>query len=131
MKAIMEAKKYGRDLEAEEEGGDQNDASTSQGELPSSASRTTTPAPEAASTNLTEDGPTDKGTDEFSYGDSLAVSRFNVQVRIGANGETIIDEDSLFVNRDEGDQTENYTHVEESDFTKFVNSATYSKKVRG
>ena len=54
-----------------------------------------------------------------------------MQVRIGANGETIIDEESLFVNRDEEDDTQNYTHVEESDTTKFVNSLTYSKKTRG
>ncbi|KAH9944259.1 uncharacterized protein BXZ73DRAFT_39401 [Epithele typhae] len=128
MKAIMEAKKYGRDLEAEEDGMDQAIASTPQGGDSASGSNPNTPAPDST----TEDDPlADKSADDFNYSDSMAVSRFNVQVRIGANGETVIDEASLFVNRDEGDQTENYTHVEESDFTKFVNSTTYSKKVRG
>ena len=78
-----------------------------------------------------DDDETGKQADGFDYSENLAVSRYNVQVRIGANGETIIDEDSLFVNRDEEHRTEDYTHVEESDFTKFVNSATYSRKVRG
>ena len=131
MKAVMEAKKYGRDLEAEEEGDTQNAASMSQGETSASASQAGTPASEQNTANEGESNIIGNTDDGFNYGDNLAVSRFNVQVRIGANGETIIDEDSLFVNRDEGDQTENYTHVEESDFTKFVNSATYSKKVRG
>ena len=130
MKAIMEAKKYGRDLEAEEDGVEKNETSASQGDTAASASQRGTPAPEVDPSNAAQDETADKGA-EFNYGENLAISRFNVQVRIGANGETIIDEDSLFVNRDEGDQTENYTHVEESDFTKFVNSATYSRKVRG
>ncbi|KAJ3537010.1 hypothetical protein NM688_g6753 [Phlebia brevispora] len=61
----------------------------------------------------------------------MSTSRYNVQVRIGPNGETIIDESSLFVDRHEEEDTTQYTHIEESDATKFVNSATYSKKLRG
>jgi transcription factor TFIIIB component B'' len=61
----------------------------------------------------------------------MATSRFNVQVRIGPNGETIVDEESLFVDRAEEHETDNYVHVEESDATKFVNSGSYSKKFRG
>jgi hypothetical protein len=52
-------------------------------------------------------------------------------VRIGPNGETIIDEESLYVDRDNEEHMEDYTHVEESDTSKFVNSATYGKKYRG
>lgn len=61
----------------------------------------------------------------------MSTSRYNVQVRIGPNGETIIDEASLFVDRHDEVDTAEYTHIEESDSTKFVNSATYSKKLRG
>ena len=63
----------------------------------------------------------------------MATNRFNVQVRIGPNGETIVDEESLFVDRAEGEDiaAEQYTHVEESDQTKFINSASYSRKSRG
>ncbi|KAF8898986.1 hypothetical protein BD779DRAFT_1486498 [Infundibulicybe gibba] len=41
------------------------------------------------------------------------------------------DEESLVVDRAEGENTENYTHVVESDTTKFVNSGTYGKRFRG
>lgn len=139
MKAIMEAKKYGRNLDEEDEGAtraapnSQLEGSTDAVNL-ESTSRSGTPAANEGAARPT-DGPTDDegGTrvDGFDYTENLAISSYNVQVRIGANGETIIDEDSLFVNRDEEHHTEDYTHVEESDFTKFVNSSTYSKKARG
>ncbi|KAH9898249.1 hypothetical protein C8Q73DRAFT_756033 [Cubamyces lactineus] len=135
LKAIMEAKKYGRNIEDDEEGANQsasNNAASSQQNEAGSASRAASVALDpAASTSANDTSEVEKGADGFDYSEDLAVSRFSVQVRIGANGETIIDEESLFVNRDEGDHTEEYTHVEESDFTKFVNSATYSKKLRG
>ncbi|KAI0801117.1 hypothetical protein C8Q74DRAFT_1364763 [Fomes fomentarius] len=127
MKAIIEAKKYGRNLEEEDEAAGQTANATEQVEQFTSADAATA-APNAS--NL-DDDTADKPADDFDYTENLAVSRYNVQVRIGANGEIILDEDSLFVNRDEEHRTEDYTHVEESDFTKFVNSATYSKKVRG
>ncbi|KAF8973651.1 hypothetical protein BDZ97DRAFT_1912126 [Flammula alnicola] len=72
----------------------------------------------------------DTGND-FDYSQGLTTSRYNVQVRIGPNGETVIDEESLVVDRVENDGTENYTHVIESDHTKFVNSGTYGKRYRG
>ena len=135
LKAIMEAKKYGRNVEDDEEGTNQsanNNAASSQQNEAGSASRAASVALDpAASSSANDASEVEKGVDGFDYSEDMAVSRFNVQVRIGANGETIIDEESLFVNRDEGDHTEEYTHVEESDFTKFVNSATYSKKLRG
>ena len=54
----------------------------------------------------------------------LATSQYNVQVCIGPNGETVIDEDSLVVDCVENDGTE-------SDHIKFVNSGTYGKRYRG
>ncbi len=138
MKAIMEAKKYGRNLDEEEESAARAAPSSQPGESesadPGSSSRSGTPAANGGATGRADSAANDEGgtgVDGFDYTENLAVSRYNVQVRIGANGETIIDEDSLFVNRDEEHHTEDYTHVEESDFTKFVNSSTYSKKARG
>jgi transcription factor TFIIIB component B'' len=125
MKALMELKKYGR----EEDGGDGNTNETSpvdkeaqDAPIPGSSNGV---APQA-STPVVDD--TGSG---FDYSQGLATSRFNVQVRIGPNGETIIDEESLVVDRTEADDTENYTHVVESDHTKFVNSGSYGKKYRG
>lgn len=128
MKAVMEAKKYGRNLEEEEETST-TPAKTAPEEDPAATAGTPVVDPDISREG--NDDLADKDADGFDYSEPLAVSQYNVQVRIGANGETIIDEDSLFVNRDEEHRTEDYTHVEESDFTKFVNSATYSKKLRG
>lgn len=122
MRAIMEAKKYGRpDDEAEDSPENPKQAeepqpSTSIGLIASS------------STPPTTSGGIGNG---FDYSQDLTTSRYNVQVRIGPNGETIIDEDSLVVDRAENHGTENFTHVIESDYTKFVNSATYGKRFRG
>lgn len=77
--------------------------------------------------------PNDTGNDTgngFDYSQGLSTSRYNVQVRIGPNGETVIDEESLVVDRVENDGTDDYTHVIESDHTKFVNSGTYGKRYR-
>ncbi|KAI0756853.1 hypothetical protein C8Q80DRAFT_1130824 [Daedaleopsis nitida] len=128
MKAVLEAKKYGRNLEEEEEAATQKEKTDVHPEP--TVSDTEEPAT-SLTTSIVDDDAAQKEADGFDYSENLAVSRYNVQVRIGANGETIIDEDSLFVNRDEEHRTDDYTHVEESDFTKFVNSATYSRKVRG
>lgn len=134
MKAAMEAKKYGRDTEEEDGATRSASQKPAEPDASGSASRAASVALDVNAPDLAADEdeePAEKGVDGFDYGADMAVSRFNVQVRIGANGETIIDEQSLFVNRDEEHQTDDYTHVEESDFTKFVNSATYSKKLRG
>lgn len=128
MREVMEAKKYGRNLEDQEERPHHTMDNAANAEPPGPGSQEGAAGDENEPSN---DETVEKRADGFDYGENLATSRYNVQVRIGANGETIIDEDSLFVNRDEEHQTEDYTHVEESDFTKFVNSATYSKKVRG
>ncbi|CAL1694935.1 unnamed protein product [Somion occarium] len=129
MKAIMEAKKYGRDLEEEEE------ARLKEGSTPPDKTLEATPVldvnAEAGPSNIIEDLGIHKG-DGFDYSQTMTTTRFSAQVRIGPNGEMIVDEESLFVDRiEEAEDMSGYTHVEESDTTKFVNSATYSKKVRG
>lgn len=127
MKILMESKKYGKKESAGEivpnpetqpagnntEAGPSNHSASNSVRAPSSGP------------------PEDETGHGFDYSEPMATSRFNVQVRIGPNGETIVDEESLFVDRVEGDDSANYTHVEESDTTKFVNSATYGKKFRG
>lgn len=116
MRAIMEAKKYGRtDEEAE---------LIADGEEP--VPTLPTPVKSASS-----DSPADADNPDFDYSENLERSRFTVQVKIGPNGETIIDDTSLVVEREETDETANYTHVTESDHTKFVNSGTYGKRFRG
>ncbi|KAI0785004.1 hypothetical protein C8Q75DRAFT_723380 [Abortiporus biennis] len=132
MRAIMEAKKYGRDLEAEEERAEGSGVGTSamkenQAEGSSGNGEEQNGGP--STLGLDEEEP--RKDDEFDYSQTVATSGFNVQVRIGPNGETIIDEHSLFVDRNGEDDTAHYTHVEESDATKFVNSGSYSKKLRG
>jgi transcription factor TFIIIB component B'' len=130
MRATMEAKKYGRDEDTEE-----RSASVPAVEPPPSVA---TP-PIAVTPNRLVHDPSGVSAPEdppetghgFDYNHTMATSRFNVQVRIGPNGETIVDEESLFVDRAEEHETDNYVHVEESDATKFVNSGSYSKKFRG
>lgn len=125
-RAIAEAKKYGRNLEEEE---NRENVATP---LEKPAESTSGSASAAAGTGAADDENAEgqKG-DDYDYTQALATSRYNVQVRIGPNGETIIDETSLLVDRQEEDDTAEYTHIEESDTSKFVNSGTYSKKLRG
>ncbi|KAH9065770.1 hypothetical protein EDB87DRAFT_1776446 [Lactarius vividus] len=130
MRATMEAKKYGRGEDMEE-----RSTSTAAVEGPPSVA---TPPIAVTPNRLTHDLPGASAPDDvpeseygFDYDHAMATSRFNVQVRIGPNGETIVDEESLFVDRAEEHETDNYVHVEESDATKFVNSGSYSKKFRG
>lgn len=118
MVAEMEAKKYGKVL-----------GSGAESNLPPTQLN---PPPQAAT-----DGPAGPASDlsardnDFDYSQTMSASKFNVQVRIGPNGETVIDEESLYVDNSAEQDTHDYTHVEESDTTKFVNSATHSKKLRG
>jgi transcription factor TFIIIB component B'' len=113
----MEAKKYGREADEETQGID----------------RPPNALAEAQKTNVTSSANASGADEETSidYSQQLETSRYNVQVRIGPNGETIIDEESLVVDRAENEDTSNYTHVVESDHTKFVNSGTYGKRYRG
>jgi transcription factor TFIIIB component B'' len=125
MRSLMEAKKYGR--------GDDADGPASTVEPSPSVATVSTEPPNRPSTSVGTPGPVEMPEDGFGfdYGNSMATSRFNVQIRIGPNGETIVDEESLFVDRAEEHETDNYVHIEESDATKFVNSGSYSKKFRG
>ncbi|KAF5368470.1 hypothetical protein D9758_002290 [Tetrapyrgos nigripes] len=125
MRAAMERKKYG--LSEEEP-----DEATAE----ASNAATTATTPPVASTSADSETPQEPqepqtNSDGFDYSQDLTTRRFNVQVRIGPNGETVIDEESLVVDRVEHEDTSNYTHVVESDTTKFVNSGTYGKRFRG
>ena len=130
MKMMMESKKFGKVGVEEVVTGEQvvhappEENGVSRGPPNQSASGSVR-APSAGPV------PEDETGQGFDYSQSMSTSRFNVQVRIGPNGETIIDEESLFVDRVDENETVNYTHVEESDTTKFVNSSTYGRKFRG
>jgi transcription factor TFIIIB component B'' len=122
MRALMESKKYGKtqeeaeaEVDAAEENAGQSEQQENTGGTPSAAAGTT------------------ESNSGFDYGEAASANRFNVQIRIGPNGETIVDEESLYVDRAENAEysTEQYTLVEESDQTKFTNSLSYSKKSRG
>ena len=126
MKTLMEQKKYGR--EETDDVVDSNQTSPNSGETELTSSHILQSSNPAASTSA---APLDDTGGDFDYSQHLASSRFNVQVRIGPNGETIIDEESLVVDRAEVEGTENYTHVVESDNTKFINSGSYGKRFRG
>ncbi|KAF9786201.1 hypothetical protein BJ322DRAFT_1099860 [Thelephora terrestris] len=119
MVAEMEAKKYGKILGSG--GATSPPPSTPINPLtPQTAVDGSAPASEPAT-----------GDNGFDYSQTMSSSKFNVRVRIGPNGETVIDEESLYVDNSAEQDTHDYTHVEESDTTKFVNSATHSKKLRG
>ena len=122
MRTLMELKKYGRE-EAESE----HDQDGAQAQPVEDAASTSTPGTSNAPATAPVLDDTGNG---FDYSQGLATSRYNVQVRIGPNGETVIDEESLVVDRVENDGTDDYTHVIESDHTKFVNSGTYGKRYR-
>ncbi|KAF9245757.1 hypothetical protein BU15DRAFT_85453 [Melanogaster broomeanus] len=118
MRTMMEAKKYGRNEDGE---------ATQAVKHPEPASGQSSVASSSAVSSTVEH----TSGHGFDYLQDVATSRYNVQVRIGPNGETIIDEESLFVDRNAEEDTAGYTHIEESDVTKFVNSATYAKRFRG
>jgi len=121
LRALMELKKYGREDEESEQ--DQDGTQPVEGAASTSTLGTSSAPVGAPMLDDTGSG--------FDYSQGLATSRYNVQVRIGPNGETVIDEESLIVDRVENDGTDGYTHVIESDHTKFVNSGTYGKRYRG
>ncbi|KAG6840919.1 hypothetical protein C0991_003261, partial [Blastosporella zonata] len=121
MKTLMELKKYGREEEAE----------ALEASAAAPGDKASEPPEAAVPVSSEVQAISDDTGSGFDYTQDLATSRFNVQVRIGPNGETIIDEESLVVDRIEAEDTINYTHVVESDHTKFVNSGTYGKRYRG
>ncbi|KAF8841973.1 hypothetical protein BDN67DRAFT_948761 [Paxillus ammoniavirescens] len=127
MRTLMEARKYGRNEDAETTQAPRNPESASDQTLSANA----TPGSSTQSTSGALPTVEDTSGHGFDYSQDVATSRYNVQVRIGPNGETIVDDESLFVDRNAEEDTAEYTHVEESDVTKFVNSATYAKRFRG
>ncbi|KAH0837993.1 hypothetical protein J3R83DRAFT_6230 [Lanmaoa asiatica] len=127
MRTLMEAKKYGRN-----EDSDIAHVRRPEAEPQQAQAADATPGPpsvEPVSGNIS--AIEDSSGQGFDYSQNVSTSQYNVQVRIGPNGETIVDEESLFVDRNAEADTTGYTHVEESDVTKFVNSGTYSKRFRG
>ena len=118
MVAEMEAKKYGKALDSEAVPN------------PTPPTPINPPPPQEPDESAPANEPT-TGEHDFDYSQTMSASKFNVQVRIGPNGETVIDEESLYVDNSAEQYTHDYMHVEESDTTKFVNSATHSKKLRG
>ena len=135
MKILMESKKYGKNGGADEAvtGRQSDDAPPAENTASGNAAAGPSNQSGGGSVRAPSTGPPpeDETGQGFDYSQSMSTSRFNVQVRIGPNGETIIDEESLFVDRVDENETVHYTHVEESDTTKFVNSSTYGKKFRG
>jgi transcription factor TFIIIB component B'' len=125
----MELRKLGRDAEADEIGAP---PAASANEGMSSAPRTSPPteaAQEIDAALSTDPALADESGQGFDYSQMFQSTQSNVRVRVGPNGETIIDDQSLVVDRQEGrEDTSNYTHVVESDQTKFTNSATYGRK---
>jgi transcription factor TFIIIB component B'' len=113
----MEAKKYGKALEP----GTAPNPSVTMNRLTSGA---TGDGQEQANSRTA-------GESDFDYSQNMSASKFNVRVRIGLNGETVVDEESLYVDNSAEQDTHDYVHIEESDTTKFINSATHSKKLRG
>ncbi|KZV98988.1 hypothetical protein EXIGLDRAFT_831766 [Exidia glandulosa HHB12029] len=73
--------------------------------------------------------------DEWDYEATVHVSgQHAVQIRQGDGNQTVVDESSLQVNREDDPEHRAYEEmeeIEESDLTKFVTSATYTRKVSG
>ncbi|KAJ6504407.1 hypothetical protein DFH09DRAFT_1201570 [Mycena vulgaris] len=117
MKALAEQKKYGK---VDEEDGNDGNAADAASAVEAAA------VPDASAETIV--GPSEPSESEpaiadasgsgFDYSKDLTASRFTVQ-------------ESLTVDRTEEVDTTNYVHVVESDHTKFVNSASYTKKCRG
>ena len=136
LRALMESKKLGRTQEEAEAAVDAasenvNDVQQQEpGGISPAINGVSMQAPTSTASAHRDPGASGSGS---TYGDAMSTNRFNVQIRIGPNGETIVDEESLYVDRAENPEysTEQYTHVEESDQTKFTNSMSYSKKSRG
>ncbi|KIY69155.1 hypothetical protein CYLTODRAFT_350042 [Cylindrobasidium torrendii FP15055 ss-10] len=124
MRAKSERKKYGL-KDSDDEG------ETTKKEPQSAGGLTSVDKDAEGVVEEEEPGVVDETGQGFDYSQRLVANRYNAQVRIGPNGETIIDEQSLTIDRDENDATEHYTQITESDTSKFTNSSTYTKRLRG
>ncbi|KZS95858.1 hypothetical protein SISNIDRAFT_464165 [Sistotremastrum niveocremeum HHB9708] len=72
---------------------------------------------------------------EFDYGQTLRSNHFAPEMRLDATGEMVLNEESLQIDRaadpDIAAEEEGMVHVEETDQSRFVNSATHSRKTKG
>lgn len=87
-------------------------------------------AAQAKDTTRSEDG-----EDEDGLGGGFTAAAGGPRVRMGADGQLVIDEESTVIDEHRQAQEElfsgNVEYVEEDDRTRFVNSMTHSRKGRG
>ncbi|KAG9047555.1 Transcription factor TFIIIB component B [Tulasnella sp. UAMH 9824] len=111
----------------EEEGGEQ--------ELGAAARRLQQVETNTEATNLPPEPDPQNGGDNNHDLSSLRTNRHAVQVRLDENGDIVMDELSLTVDRYEAARAEapedSYELVEEAERDRFVNSLTWSKKLTG
>ncbi|KAI5836524.1 hypothetical protein K523DRAFT_410636 [Schizophyllum commune Tattone D] len=88
------------------------------------------PPDDTQATVVEANGDGEEDSDDDFYG-NLKARDYTTQVRLGAGASIVIDEESTQVDRAADEDTSGYTHVVEHDRTKFINSSTYTKKVRG
>ncbi|KAL1708332.1 hypothetical protein EV121DRAFT_277296 [Schizophyllum commune] len=124
--AKKERKKLGKPEEEEEE--EQNAAAKEAPEGDSPAKQA--PPDDTQATAVETNGDGEEDSDDDFYG-NLKARDYTTQVRLGAGASIVIDEESTQVDRAADEDTTGYTHVVEHDRTKFINSSTYTKKVRG
>ncbi|KAI5897825.1 uncharacterized protein SCHCODRAFT_02565147 [Schizophyllum commune H4-8] len=124
--AKKERKKLGKPEDEEEE--EQNATAKDAPEGDSPAKQAVPDDTQATVVEANGDG--DEDSDDDFYG-NLKARDYTTQVRLGAGASIVIDEESTQVDRAADEDTSGYTHVVEHDRTKFINSSTYTKKVRG
>jgi hypothetical protein len=107
-------------------------------EDPTAANATPVLPDTEAGNPLAEDAETTEDqdpADAFDYKRDLRSDHFSVSMRIDASGNLVVDEDSLVVDRAANPEylaeMEGMAHVEESDASHFVNSASHSRKTKG
>lgn len=70
-----------------------------------------------------------------NFDETLKTSHFSVSMRMNAAGQLVLDEESLTVDRSANPEIlqneASMEHVEETDISRFVNSATHSRKLKG
>jgi transcription factor TFIIIB component B'' len=126
---INEAKKYGRDATSKPSRG--SDAPQSPG-----ASAHAAPAESAVGSQATGpvngsvDGPPHE-TAALDHNSTTGTSQANAQIRLGADGQIVVDVATLVYDRSDEQGTAHYTEIEESDTTKFVNSSSFGRKSKG
>ena len=105
-------------------------------ELESSTLKPSLPVqPEVLSLDEAMDPSNATDDNAYEYCGDLHTNHFTVSMRIDASGQMIVDEDSLTIDRAADPEVvqheESMVQVEETDYSRFVNSATYSRKPKG